>query len=100
MALMMTDRPSGLEIQPGYGGNDIEPGLALDAHWLKREGAVEPTDEAVGPDADARCCPTGNADITARQRTRVHARGGCEDGPAQRYIVGKTDLGPKRCTVP
>jgi hypothetical protein len=35
MAPMMTDRPSGLEIEPGYGGN--EPGLALDAHWLKRE---------------------------------------------------------------
>lgn len=37
MAPMMTDRPSGLEIEPGYGGNDIEPGLALDAHRLKRE---------------------------------------------------------------
>jgi hypothetical protein len=93
MAPMMTDRPNGLEIEPGHGGNDIEPGLALDAHWLKREGVVESTDEAVGPDANAHCCPTGNANITARQCTRAHARGSCEDGPAQRYIIGNTDLG-------
>jgi hypothetical protein len=37
MAPMVTDRPSGLEIEPGYSGNDIEPGLALDAHRLKCE---------------------------------------------------------------
>ena len=37
MAPMMTDRPSGLEIEPGNRGNDLEPELALDAHRQKRE---------------------------------------------------------------
>jgi hypothetical protein len=35
MAPMMADRPSGLQIESGDRGNNVESGLALKAHRLK-----------------------------------------------------------------
>jgi hypothetical protein len=39
MAVMptMADRHDGMQLEPGHGGNDVEPDLALDAHRLEGE---------------------------------------------------------------
>ena len=37
MAAMVTHRPNRLQIKSGYRRNDVESGLALDAHGLKSE---------------------------------------------------------------
>jgi hypothetical protein len=33
----MADRYDGMQLEPGHGGNDVEPDLALDAHRLESE---------------------------------------------------------------
>src|SRR5262245_1621938 len=92
MPPVMADGHHGTQIESGHGGNGIEPGLAFDAKRLKSERVVEPADETVSRDADTYRRPSGSADISAGQRTRAHPRSGREDGPAQGYIIGETDL--------
>src|SRR5262249_58245584 len=92
MAPVMADGRHGTQIESGYRGNGIEPGLAFDANRLKGERVVDPADEAVSRDADTYRRPSGSADISAGLRTRAHPRSGREDGPAHGYIIGETDL--------
>src|SRR5262249_58041657 len=79
MPPVMADGHHGTQIESGYGGNGIEPGLAFDAKRLKSERVVEPADETVSRDADTYRRPTGSTDISARQRTQANPRSGRED---------------------
>jgi hypothetical protein len=93
---MMADghRHDGMQLEPGHGGNDVEPDLALHAHRLEGE-RVEPTHEAIGANADTHRSSGGNAAISTGQRSGAHARGRREDGPGQGDIAADTDLGPE-----
>jgi hypothetical protein len=93
--MMAGARDNRLQIEPGYGGDDIESDLALDAHRLKGKCIVEPAYEAVRSNADTDCCSSRSADISASQRTCADARGRGEDGPSKAYVIGKPDLGSK-----
>src|SRR5262249_37435766 len=92
MTAMMTDRPNGLQIKPGDGCKHVESGLGFKPPRLEGERIVQSAAKAVGSDADADRRPTGNADITAGQRARAKARCCRQHNPAQRHIIGKTDL--------
>jgi len=73
MTAMMTDRSNGLQIEPRHGRDDVETGLALDAHRLESERIVESTDKTVRADADADRRSTRNANVTTGQRARAKA---------------------------
>ena len=73
MTAMMADRSNGLQIEPRHCRDDVETGLALEAHRLESERAVESTDKTVRADTDADRRATGNADVTTGQRARAKA---------------------------
>ena len=88
----MTDGCQGVEFEPAHRGNDIEPGLAFDADWLKGERVVEPADQAVSSGSDADRSSARSADISAGERPRADVRGGRENGPGHARVAGKSDL--------
>lgn len=73
MTAMMTDRSNGLQIKPRHGRDDVETGLALEAHRLESERVVESTDKTVRADADADRRSTRNANVTTGQRAGAKA---------------------------
>ena len=73
MTAMMTDRSNGLQIKSRHCRDDVESGLALDAHRLESERVIESTDKTVRADADADRRSTGNANVTTGQRARANA---------------------------
>ena len=73
MTAMMADRSNGLQIEPRHCRDDVETGLALEAHRLESERVVESTDKTVRADADADRRSTRNANVTTGQRARAKA---------------------------
>ena len=92
MTAMVTDRLHGTQLQSRDRGDDIQPDPTFEADRLKREGVVEPADEAIGRSADTNRSSTRSADISASQCTGADVRRGREDSPTQGHIAGEANL--------
>src|SRR5262245_16102794 len=87
------------QLEPGHRGDDIEPGLTLDADRLQGEGIIQPADETIRADADADRGSRRSADKSAGERARPDPRRRRKHGPGQADVIGEADLRSKARNV-